>query len=397
MTAAERQKMKTLHGEWRTPVPIEFIDDDERSVAGRQCFRGKERHEIRMSVERKEIKVGDIVKVQRYLTLRYYGRTADGHTDLSDERFSMTGKANIRYDRIKWDNGACWVRASVERQMTGGKLTKMKQDEASHSAPPPDFEAQPGSKKLMQKDASHAAPMTEWNEKVAEIGRVLVQQLQDVHHKQVMSEVPPPDHDVEARDIEAASRSEKVFASDASHAMFCNCFSKPQTLDEKEEKEHLEEKAEPPVLPEPAPLEIGFFSAEQLDDIIDRINDVVGVWGISEEKEREYIKPPCMALNKMIKTAMDAFMDSPLVKLIQYMMDEALNVKEKAIAFGRYLHGHFIEPLTEALMKELAHSFETFAWIKNQVKKVMDMMSQMVTDEVMTRTVTTLNDSDLVD
>jgi len=396
MTAAERQKMKTLHGEWRTPIPIEFIDDDERSVAGRTCFRGKERHEIRMSVERKEIKVGDVTKVQRFLTLRYYGKTPDGHTDLSDERFSMTGRANIRYDRIKWDNGATWVRASVAQEHLG-KMEKVKRTEATHSAPPPDFQAQLGSMKLLQKDASHSAPTPDWNEKVAEIGRVMVQQLQDAHQKQFLPEVhhsaPPPNHDMAAQDIEASPPSEKAFASDASHTMWCCCGSKPQVMEDSDAAEPL--KADE-VLPEPD-FEIGFFSPEQLDDMIDRINDVVGVWGISEEKEREYIKPPCVAMNSMIKAAMDTFMESPLVKLIHYMMDEALDIKTKAIAFGRYLHENFIMPLCEALMKSLSGTFETFTWIKNQVRKVMAMMSQMVTDEVMTRTVTTLNDSDLVD
>mmetsp|Transcript_120818 Transcript_120818/g.258063 ORF Transcript_120818/g.258063 Transcript_120818/m.258063 type:complete len:407 (-) Transcript_120818:121-1341(-) len=400
MTAAEREKMKTLHGEWRTPIPIEFVDDDERNEEGRRCYRGKERHEIRMSVERKEEQIGDIIKVKRLLTLRYFDRTPDGHTDLSNERFTMTGRANIRYDRIKWDNGACWVRACVEKENLGKMcgMQKVMHREASHSAPLPDFEAGLGSMKLLQNDAFHSSLAPDWNEKVAGIGKVLVRQLQDVHRKHALPEAM--NHDMAAGDMEASPLSEKVFASDASHTMFCSCSccgSKPQVSEDDAEEPFRGGDAPVPPEPEPDIVEDGFFNGAQLDDIIDRINDVVGVWGISEEREREYIKPPCVAMNSMIKAAMDTFMESPLVKLIHYMMDEALDIKTKAIAFGRYLHENFIMPLCEALMKSLSGTFETFTWIKNQVRKVMAMMSQMVTDEVMTRTVTTLNDSDLVD
>merc|ERR1712032_1809098 len=131
----------------------------------------------------------------------------------------------------------------------------------------------------------------------------------------------------------------------------------------------------------------GFFSDDQIDDIVDRINEVVGIWGVSEETEAEYIKPPVVMMNKMIKTALSSFMDNPIIDLFQYIMDEAMDMAEKAKKICQYLKKQFVDPLCNALMERLTDEFKALTFMKNQVEKVVKMMAQMVTDELVTKSV----------
>merc|ERR1712032_784528 len=126
-------------------------------------------------------------------------------------------------------------------------------------------------------------------------------------------------------------------------------------------------------------------------------NDVIGIWGVSESAEREFIKPPVVAMNKLIKGAMDTFLDNPIMDLLAYLMDEACEFAVKVKAIAMYLKERFVDPLCTALVERLSESFGAISWIKDQVHKVIAMMSQLVTDEVVSKSVETLGDSDLVD
>jgi len=180
-----------------------------------------------------------------------------------------------------------------------------------------------------------------------------------------------------------------LIASSGEHGMFC-CGSKPQT-----QEDGIEAPEEP--LPEARDMSEGFFSGDQVEDIVDRINDVVGIWGISEAKEREMIKPPVVAMNKLIKAAMEIFMNNPLMDLLNYLMDEAMDFPVKVRKLGEYINDQFVTPLAAALVDALSESFSAIEWIKDKVTQVVKMMSQMVTDEVVSESVKTIGDSDLVD
>lgn len=414
-TQAERLKHKTLHGEWRSPVPISFIDDDERSVEGKRCFRGAERDNVRMTVERVEKKIGKETKVLRFITLRYFADAEDGSVDLENETHMMTGRANLHYNRIKWDNGCVWVRAAEAEELFKAKNKGM---EGEHgAAPPSNLEncSVAGPNKILRSEAVHRAPVPDWNATVAEVVKVMKEQLKEAEaemlkHNAAAAVVeathgttPPSDttqsvqpllHCVEPaqnaslpeQDAEAKGPPQKFLAPDGGsgeHGMFC-CGSKP-----KEEEEE--------VLPEARDMSHGFFNDDQVEDIVDRINDVVGLWGVSEEKEREFIKPPVVAMNKLVKNAMEVFIHNPLMHLLTYLMDGAMEFGVKIKKFAMYIHESFIKPLSDALFDALAGDFACIDWIKDKVARVIEMMSSMVTDEVVSKSVTTIGDSDMVD
>jgi len=206
--------------------------------------------------------------------------------------------------------------------------------------------------------------------------------------------------------VEAAATAPKRLLASGEHQMFCcGALCGKATMPVVEEMpEETEEQAEPPAPVEEAvevevrdPDKDGFFGPDELDDVIDRINDVVGIWGVSEETEREYIKPPVEAMNKLIKSAMTTFLSDATIDLLCALMDSELDFGIKCSKIGQYVKTQFVDPLCEALLNGLEHMFSAISWIKNQVRKVILMMSQMVTDEVVSKTVEQVGDSDIVD
>jgi len=202
----------------------------------------------------------------------------------------------------------------------------------------------------------------------------------------------------------AEERGEAAFADDALHgapddavepAPMCGflCGGSKKKSEEAQAAPPEEEVPAPP----PKDLSEGFFGEEEVESIIDRINDVVGVWGISEEKERTFIKPPVILMNKKIKVAMETFLNNPLIELFQYLCDQSLEVKHKAKMIGAYMHKNFIEPLQARLMEMLTEQFSAIEWMHDQVEKVVSMMSHMVADELMTKSIEQLNDAEVAD
>jgi len=313
----DNQAAKTLLGKWRTPLPIEFIDDPDTQVEGQRCFVTKKGH-IKISVEKKIIELNDSKKVQRFLTLT---ETSSG--------FQMTGKSNIKYDRITWDNGATWARYGA---------TKRDRDEIDQDA------------RAMSQHAGGEPPV-EYQDAVLPAGLCSLF-LCGSQARACIGDIAMP------------------------------VYGRSATADA------------PP--PRPSDLSEGFFNNDDIEDIIDRINEVVGIWGVSEDTEREYIKPPVIALNKLIKSAMESFMDSPLVDLFQYIMDEAMDVMEKAKRIGQFLSEKIVQPLTAALMERLTDDFKALSYVRNQVDKMVRMMAHLVTDQLVTKTVEQLQDSDAV-
>jgi len=303
-TTAVRAAMKTLHGEWRTPMPINFVDDFERDVEGRRCYKGEIRDHVRVSVERLEKKVGDEVKVQRLITLRRFASTEDG-VDLENEEFMMTGRANTRYDRIKWDNGCVWVRAGRGSNLQHARARQSTTEtEAQHSAAPPaDFDTLASRKPMLQPEAMHRAAPPDWQTTVAKVTLALKREMEEAEAcvaKRKMMEAEaaaafatfaPQQAD---EDMEVGGPPRRSIDASGEHGMLC-CGSKPQTQEETIDSTPAVD-AQEEELPEARDMSEGFFGHDQVEDIVDRINDVVGIWGISEAKERELIKPPADGL-----------------------------------------------------------------------------------------------------
>jgi len=322
-----------------------------------------------------------------------------------------------------------------------GQAKVMMEEPTTRSAPPDwdAFDVPVQAKKVFLPAAEHAAAPPAWtrDEKLAEIHRVMMEQMKSVDESienarqakalreeqartdtgadcegelrssrparlatEACHTAPPPSvplQDAEEEDTEAVAAGAKVLVPNGEHQMFCCgglCGKNPAVMDEGE--------SEALVITEPIPEardmeKEGFFGPEELEDVIDRINDVIGVWGISEETEREYIKPPVVAMNKIVAAAMNTFMNNPLMDLISYLMDEAIDFGVKCMKIGTYVKENFVDPLCHALVEKLQDFFAGIVWIKNQVTKVILMMSQMVTDQVVGKCVEQIGDSDVVD
>lgn len=457
-TAADREARKTLHGEWRTPIPINFVDDNDRTdrMPDTRYFKGQKRDNVRLAVDKRKKQISeDQFKIERHITLTYYHRGSDGEVCLDQPLYSIEGRANPKYDRIRWTNGCQWVRAGAcqrdREEIKKGRNTLIREE--TQMSAPPDFDELDGIRKLddmhipnlskrFQSAARHSAAAPDWESTVAEVGRVMIAQLEEVERKFALKEAelaaaldsqqqdtdlpaaspprrfgpealhsaPPPSSLEVDEDTEALLPPGKVLLPNGEHAMMscmasCGamCGSKPKTNDDDEEGDApLIQQQTIEDLPEARDIKHeGFFGTDELDDIIDRINEVVGIWGVSEAKEREYIKPPVEAMNKLVGKAMSSFMNNPLMNLITFLIDDKMDFSDKCLCIGRYINEHFIQPLCNALVDGLASVFEkggsVFAWIKDQVKKVVMMMTQMVTDTVVTKSVEALNESDVVD
>jgi len=437
MTQAEREARKTLHGQWRTPMPIEFVNDEDGAATETMRFyRGQVRDNVRLSVEKITKQQGDQVHIQRHITLKYYGRKEDDTVDLEDCKYTVEGKANVKYDMIKWDNGCRWTRhgasakeRSYEKHHPEAANAVMMEDPKVKSAPPDfdDFDAASEAPratnfwKRFQPEHRHQAAVPDWDSKVQEVQKVMLEQLKEVDRKveeaQRLKEQRDADREAQSRapfklapqathtaplpalagdDFEVDAPEGKVLVADGEHQMMncsCLCGAKPQVMEDAEGDAG-------PVEPIPEARDMdkeGFFSPDELDDVIDRINDVVGIWGVSEATEREYIKPPVEAMNKLIAAAMSSFMNNPLMDLISYLMDEAMDFGVKCMKIGTYVKEHFIDPLCAALVDGLEEMFAAVSWIKDQVRKVIMMMTGMVTEQVVTKCVDTVGESDVVD
>jgi len=400
-----------------------------------------------MTVERKEKKVGSEVKIERHVTLYNYGRNDDGDVDLEKLQYQIEGRANMKYDRIKWDNGCVWCRYGASGRekdaIKHGRDSKVMVEDQDKGSAPPDWDAidKAQAQKVFQPAARHEAAPPDlcparaavWtlDEKLAEIHRVMMEQMEAVDGQmekawqekarreeqaridgadcedearnsrvirlatEAVHAAPPPPVLLQDEDTEAEAAGAKVLVPDGEHKMFCCgalCGKNPAVMDE------ADEELLPENVPEARDMEKeGFFGADELEDVIDRINDVIGVWGVSEETEREYIKPPVVAMNKIVASAMNAFMNNPLMDLISYLMDEAMDFGVKCMKIGHYIKENFVDPLCTALVDKLQDFFAGITWIKNQVTKVILMMSQMVTDQVVGKCVEQIGDSDVVD
>lgn len=317
--------MKHITGKWLTPTPITVIEHPEQEDDGddKQLYTTVRGHFV-ITVTRKTVTIGGQDKIQRHLEL--VEQLEDG---VSLETF--TGKANIKCDRITWDNGACWTRPGA----TAKDKARMKAEEATA-----------GETKIFEPVIDHGAPPDAAGQPVCcgfLFGRGGGAIEDGPAPEGAPAEAGPPD--------EAADDG-------------------------------------------PPPPPKGFLSDDQIEDVIDRINEVVGIWGVSEATERAFIKPPVEMMNNAIAECLKLIMHNPLVDLMTLMMDEAVEMEKKSAEIVAYLNEHFITPLANALTDKLGESFAQFEWIKDKLAKMISMMTQMVTDEVMSKSVEQLQDSD---
>merc|ERR1719469_1860162 len=124
--------------------------------------------------------------MERHVTLGYFGREAEGKVDLGNLMYTLHGKANLKYDKIRWDGGCVWCRVGAtqldqEAIARGGHLGVV---ESMHGKAPPREYAPASPQKRFQPSPSHAAAKPEWDAKVAEIRRVMMEQLAEVEREQ---------------------------------------------------------------------------------------------------------------------------------------------------------------------------------------------------------------------
>jgi len=361
-------KFKTLEGTWLTPLPVSFSQKDAESEGGVHVWETNRGH-LRIEVVKQTIDLGERdgvpnMKVQRYITLKELIRISEDGEETEESNVVMYGLANLNYDRIRWNNGATWARSGTTKKDRDELAAQAKaREEAEKAARDAEEEARPEPEAI---DVEvHGAP----DDAAMPGGGGLFGCLCGASAKSKGTDPPaaaPVEHGEADPEVPAVTEAEG---------------------EAKEEEAKEEEK-------EPEDLSKGFFNDEDVDDIVDRINEVVGVWGISEEMEAEYIKPPVVMINKLIKVCMEGFLDNPIIDLFQYLMDETLDVMEKAKQIGNFLYEKMVKPLTAALVEKLEESFQAIAWIESQVHKVVLMMAQMVTDELVTKTVEQLQEAD---
>jgi len=355
-------KFTTLEGTWLTPLPVTFSRSEEEEEGGKHVWATNRGH-MRIEVVKQTVDLGEFEgvpqkKVQRFITLKELVRIGEDGEGTEESNTVCHGMANVSYDRIRWNNGATWARAGTTKKDRDEIARQAKErEEAEKAVRDREEEARPEPETLPVE--IHGAP-----DDAAGGGGFF---------GCLCGATPKPK---EASSPEAAPVEPDPEA--------------PAATEEGAEEEKKEEE-------EPQDLSKGFFAENEVDDIVDRINEVVGVWGLSEEMEAEYIKPPVVMMNKLIKEAMEGFLDNPIIDLFQYLMDEAMDVMEKAKQVGKFLYERMVKPLTAALIEKLEESFQAVKWIEGQVHKVVLMMAQMVTNELVTKTVEQLQETDTID
>lgn len=346
-------KFKTLEGTWLTPLPVTFSKSEQED--GKTIWATNRGH-MRIEVIKQTIDMGELEgvpqkKVQRYITLKELVRINEDGDGTTESNAILHGMANVNYDRIRWDNGATWARSGTTKKDRDELAKQAKaREEAEKAARDQEAEARPEPETIPIE--VHGAPQD------AAGGGSFFGCL-----------------------CGAPKRSKSTLSSEAAPTEAGEADPEAPAATELTEEE-------------PQDLSKGFFPEEEVDNIVDRINEVVGVWGLSEETEAEYIKPPVVMMNKLIKVCMEGFLDNPIIELFEYLMDSAMDVMEKAKQIGKFLYEKLVKPLTRALVEKLEEGFQAFKWIENQVHKVVLMMAQMVTDELVTKTVEQLQETD---
>jgi hypothetical protein len=202
------------------------------------------------------------------------------------------------------------------------------------------------------------------------------------------------------RDKENANNNNKKFEADGVHEApddaagggGCLCFRSggapepaPDAPQPVPENDAPDDDADPPIRE-------GFLSDDQVDDVVDRINEVIGIWGISEEKEAEFIKPPVVEMNKRIRDCLKDMMDNQLVVLLGALMDDDVSPGKKSLLTSRYIRQTFVNPLTAKLMDQMSDKFHLPSFMSDQMEKMVKLVSEQVSDEVMSKAIEQLND-----
>merc|ERR1719414_1589225 len=71
------------------------------------------------------------------------------------------------------------------------------------------------------------------------------------------------------------------------------------------------------------------LSATQMDIVIDRINEGVNIWGLSENVERHLIEPPALQVNEKLKETLSAIMHEDWAHAIEVLLNDTASVTAK--------------------------------------------------------------------
>jgi len=91
------------------------------------------------------------------------------------------------------------------------------------------------------------------------------------------------------------------------------------------------------------------LSQSQVDIVIDRINESVNIWGLSESVERNIIEAPVTLVNGKLKEALASFMVEDWHQSIQVLLDETAAPDAKRDKLKDIFDRQLREPLAQAL------------------------------------------------
>mmetsp|Transcript_98440 Transcript_98440/g.317362 ORF Transcript_98440/g.317362 Transcript_98440/m.317362 type:complete len:221 (-) Transcript_98440:102-764(-) len=91
------------------------------------------------------------------------------------------------------------------------------------------------------------------------------------------------------------------------------------------------------------------LSEAQVNTVIDRINESVNIWVLTESMERALIEPPVRQVNGLLKESLRAFMLEDWAAAIEALLDESLPPDGKISTLSAVMGRQLREPLVEAL------------------------------------------------
>lgn len=235
-----------IAGEWRTPQPLIIIPDGDN-----YCLQKDTSVKMEM---KKIVKNDEFNTVIRSVTMTESGG------------FSATGTVNVRFTRIRWENGAVWAKACRE---------------------PPEPERPEIDEQTRAEDTQ-------------------VPQLDNTHT------VPILEEDKEVKDF-SATFSELILQKEAAHSMMCLCVRSPPAPNVGDDTAHVGLLKDGPI-----------FSEQQMDDIVEKCAECLDTPPPPESVERTMLYNSVVTINEMLRLVLGGFCSNIWINCIEVLIDEVM-------------------------------------------------------------------------
>mmetsp|Transcript_67511 Transcript_67511/g.187171 ORF Transcript_67511/g.187171 Transcript_67511/m.187171 type:complete len:219 (-) Transcript_67511:81-737(-) len=91
------------------------------------------------------------------------------------------------------------------------------------------------------------------------------------------------------------------------------------------------------------------LSDRQVETVVDRINDAVNVWGLSESMERSLIEPPVRQVNGLLRESLRGVMMEDWQLALEALLDETKTPDSKISTVQEVLGRQLRDPLVQVL------------------------------------------------